>query len=61
MAGDEARAVWGMGPLQKFASKRVEICYNLSGRRWLVSLVRVELKQLEVSRVGMCWREVDWR
>jgi len=25
VAGDEARTVWGMGPLQKFASKRVEI------------------------------------
>ena len=47
MAGDEARTVWGMGPLQKFASKRVEIGYNLSGRRWFVSLVRAESKQLE--------------
>ena len=47
VAGDEARTVWGMGPLQKFASKRVEIGYDLSGRRWFVSLVRAESKQLE--------------
>ena len=47
VAGDEARTVWGMGPLQKLASKRVEIGYNLSGRWWFVSLVRAESKQLE--------------
>lgn len=47
VAGDEARTVWGIGPLQKFASKRVEIGYYLSGRRRFVSLVRAESKQLE--------------
>lgn len=28
VAGGEARTVWGMGPLQRFASKRVEIGYD---------------------------------